>query len=279
MNDDSFFSAPQLKRDSLGRVLARFLSIVKFAPLLLGACGESGNRSYVVTASFPHDTGAYTQGLLFHDGALYESTGEYGQSSLRRVDLATGRTLASVALPPSRFGEGLAVWNGRLYQLTWQTHVGYVYDATTLGLVDSFPYDGEGWGLTSDGTLLIMSDGTATLRFIDPRTYRVIRRVVVRDGTAPLSQINELEMVAGVLFANVYQSDWIVVIEPETGQILRWIDCADLLPARRRTLRTDVLNGIAFDSAQGRVFVTGKRWPELFQLRLTVPADSLRHAA
>jgi glutamine cyclotransferase len=266
-------------RDPLGRVRSPLLSIVGFVPLLVGACGKSANQLYTVTASFPHDTGAYTQGLLFHDGALYESTGEYGHSSLRRVDPVTGKTVASLALPPSRFGEGLALVGARLYQLTWQTHIGYVYDATTLRLVDSFPYEGEGWGLTSDGTSLIMSDGTETLRFIDPRTYRVIRRVVVRDGQSPLSQVNELELVHGLLLANVYQSDWIVIIDPATGQILRWIDCADLLPARLRTLRTDVLNGIAYDDAQRRLFVTGKRWPRLFELRLTFSLDSLRHAA
>ena len=258
---------------------SRLLSIVMLLPLLLGACGKSGNHLYTVTASFPHDTGAYTQGLLFHDGALYESTGEYGHSSLRRVDVVTGRTVASVALPPSRFGEGLALVGARLYQVTWQTHIGYVYDAATLRIVDSFPYEGEGWGLTSDGTSLIMSDGTGTLRFIDPRTYRVIRRVVVRDGRSPLSRVNELELVAGLLLANVYQSDWIVVIDPQTGQILRWIDCADLLSAQLRTPRTDVLNGIAYDSVQRRLFVTGKRWPKVFEVRLTFSLDSLRHAA
>jgi len=260
-------------------VLFRLLSTLQFVVLGLAACGKSGIEPYEVMASFPHDTGAYTQGLVFNDGALYESTGEYGHSSLRRVDLSTGRTLASVALPPSRFGEGLAIWSARLYQLTWQSQIAYVYDAATLRLVDSFPYEGEGWGLTTDGASLIMSDGTATLRFIDPRSYRVTRRLVVREGQTPLSQINELEYVGGALFANVYQSNWIVMIDSENGQILRWIDCTDLLSFQLRTSRTNVFNGIAFDSARGRFLVTGKRWPKLFELRITFPRDSLRHAA
>ena len=239
------------------------------------ACAESTNRMYIVTNTAPHDTSAYTQGLLYHDGTLYESTGEYGRSSLRRTELVTGRTLASVPLPADRFGEGLALIRDRLYQLTWQTHVGYVYDVTTLALVDSFPYKGEGWGLTSDSASLIMSDGTDTLRFLDPRTFRVVRQIIVRDGSSPLSQINELEFVRGALLANVYKSDWIVVIDPETGQVRRWIDLQGILADRQRTERTDVLNGIAYDPEHDRLFVTGKRWPTLFELRLTVPTDSL----
>ncbi|PYP20199.1 MAG: glutamine cyclotransferase [Gemmatimonadetes bacterium] len=242
--------------------------------ITLLSCGESAKHDYVVTQSFPHDTSAYTQGLLYHAGALYESTGEYGHSSVRRVELATGRSTASVALPTTRFGEGLARFGDRLYQLTWQSHIGYVYDLTTLARVDSFSYEGEGWGLTSDTASLIMSDGTDTLRFLDPRTYQVIRKVGVRDGESPLKKINELELVRGVLLANIYQSDWVVAIEPATGRIRRWIDLVGLLPERSRTATTDVLNGIAYDAEQDRLFVTGKRWPTVFELRLTIPTDS-----
>ena len=246
--------------------------------LLLVACLLScgrGKRDYIITRTFPHDSTAYTQGLLFHHGVLYESTGEYGHSSVRRVDIASGRPTASVALPANRFGEGLAVFRDRLYQLTWQSHIGYVYDLATLARVDSFSYEGEGWGLASDSALLIMSDGTDTLRFIDPRTYQVTRRLGVRDGESPLRKINELELVRGMLLANVYQSDWIVIIDPNTGRIRRWVDLVGLLPATSRTPTTDVLNGIAYDAEQDRLFVTGKRWPTLFELRFTIPTDSL----
>jgi len=193
---------------------------------------------------------------------------------VRRVELATGRSTASVALPTTRFGEGLARFGDRLYQLTWQSHIGYVYDLTTLARVDSFSYEGEGWGLTSDSASLIMSDGTDTLRFLDPRTYQVIRKVGVRDGESPLKKINELELVRGVLLANIYQSDWVVAVEPATGRIRRWIDLVGLLPEKSRTATTDVLNGIAYDAEQDRLFVTGKRWPTVFELRLTIPTDS-----
>lgn len=239
------------------------------------ACREHTKHDYVVTKSFPHATSAYTQGLLYHAGALYESTGEYGRSSLRRVELATGRPTATVALPSTRFGEGLTLFGDRLYQLTWQSHVGYVYDLTTLARVDSFTYEGEGWGLTADSLSLIMSDGTDTLRFLDPQTYRVIRKVGVRDGNSPLKKINELELVHGVLLANIYQSDFVVAIDPNTGRIRRWIDLAGLLPEKSRDLETDVLNGIAYDSDQDRLFVTGKRWPMLFEVRLAMPNDSI----
>ena len=249
------------------------LSIV--AGVFMLACGERRAPDYIVTATLPHDTDAYTQGLLYHEGVFYESTGEYGHSTVRRVDVATGRPLASVALPSRRFGEGLALVGERLYQLTWQSQVGYVYDVSSLALVDSFTYSGEGWGLTSDGVSLIMSDGTDTLRFLDPRTYRVIRKVDVRDGESPLRKINELELVNGVLLANIYQSDWVVGIDPKTGKIRRWIDLVGLLPEKRRSATTDVLNGIAYDSATNRLFVTGKRWPAVFEIRLTTPIDSL----
>lgn len=242
---------------------------------MLFSCDDNAKRDYVVTRSFPHDTGAYTQGLLYHNGALYESTGEYGRSSLRRVEISTGRPTDSVALSASRFGEGLALVGDRLYQLTWQSHVGYVYDLATLARVDSFSYAGEGWGLTADSASLIMSDGTDTLRFLDPRTYRVIRKVGVRDGNSPLKKINELEFVHGVLLANIYQSDFIVSIDPNTGRIRRWFDLGGLLPEKSRDLETDVLNGIAYDSGQDRLFVTGKRWPTLFEVRLAIPTDSL----
>ena len=232
-------------------------------------CNRQDAEAYTVMARVAHDTTAYTQGLVYAGGQLYESTGLLGQSQVRRVNRTTGRVEAAVPLAADRFGEGLTLLDGKLYQLTWTSRVGYVYDAASLAPLDSFRYDGEGWGLTTDGTALIMSDGTARLRFLDPGTFAVVREVTVRDQGSPLSQINELEYVDGAIFANVYRSDWIVRIDPDSGTVLEWIDLAGLLPARERTPTTDVLNGIAWDASTGRLLVTGKRWPWLYELRLT----------
>jgi len=229
---------------------------------------QADQEPFRVVRQLPHDSTAYTQGLVYAAGTFFESDGLYGNSRLRRVDPASGRTLAAVELAADYFGEGLALAEGRLYQLTWKEHVAWVYDAATLARVDSFSYDGEGWGLAWDGRQLIMSDGTANLRFLDPQTHRVVRQVTVRDGTAPLTRINELEYVRGELFANIYQSDWIVRIDPVTGAVLSWLDLAALWPRERRTPGSDVLNGIAWDSATGHLFVTGKRWPMIFELAL-----------
>jgi glutamine cyclotransferase len=242
---------------------------------LLGAvaaapgCGaRADQRAYTVVAQFPHDTSAYTQGLVYSGEWLFESTGRYGRSDLRRVQLETGRVDAVRRLPEDRFGEGLALLGGRLYQLTWKSGAGYIYDPATLALADSFSYAGEGWGLTTDGSVLIMSDGTATLRFYRPEGFELIRSVTVRDKGSALSQLNELEYVRGELFANVYQSDWIVRIDPESGEVLEWLDFKGLLPESRRTASTDVLNGIAFIEARGTFLVTGKLWPLVFEVRL-----------
>jgi glutamine cyclotransferase len=230
-------------------------------------CGDSG-LNYIVVREVPHDTDAYTQGLLLHDGSLYESTGLLGRSQLRRLDPETGEVLASISLPADRFGEGLALLGDRLYQLTWKGKVGYVYDVSTLALLDSFAYDTEGWGLTTDGTSLIMGDGSSTLRFLDLETFEVTREIVVRDGNSPLGALNELEYARGHLFANVYQSDWIVRVDPESGAVLEWIDLAGILPDKRRTPVTDVLNGIAYVESTGHLLVTGKLWPTMFELQL-----------
>lgn len=247
-------------------------SLVTRAALLAAAfwtcAGTPAPEDYEVVRTLPHDTGAYTQGLLYVGGRLYESTGEYGRSDVRVTDLATGAVLALTQLSGDRFGEGLAMLGDRLYQLTWKSEIGYVYDAATLARVDSFAYEGEGWGLTTDGTSLIMSDGTATLRFLDPEDYSVTREVGVSDDGAALTQINELEYIDGMLYANVYQSDWIVEIDPETGAVERWIDLSGLLPSNRRTARTDVLNGIATADSTGHLLVTGKLWPSVFEIRL-----------
>jgi glutamine cyclotransferase len=235
------------------------------------ACSRRASGGFTVVRRFPHDTSAYTQGLLYAGGVLFESTGLYGQSQVRRVELATGRVLTAVSLPADHFGEGLALLGSRLYQLTWKEQVGYVYDATTLARVDSFLYHGQGWGLTTDGSSLIMSDGSATLRFLDPVSFRVRREITVRDGSSPLLWVNELEYARGELFANIYQSDWVVRIDPSTGQVREWLDLAGLLPKRERTPETDVLNGIAYDQDTGNLLVTGKRWPAIFELHLQRP--------
>jgi glutamine cyclotransferase len=225
----------------------------------------------------PHDTGAYTQGLVFADGHLYESTGLLGRSQLRKVDLVSGSVISAVSLAPDRFGEGLALLDGRLFQLTWKSGVGYIYDATTLARVDSFSYAGEGWGLTTDGTSLIMSDGTATLRFLDPGSLAVVATLDVQDRGSPLRGINELEYVQGEIYANVYPSNWIVRIDARTGDVRQWIDLASLLPRQDRTPDTDVLNGIAYDAATGHFLVTGKRWPAVFELRIHRPARDAKN--
>jgi len=244
------------------------VSLVGLA-LAAAACSVSaGAPQYDIVRQFVHDTGAYTQGLVYSAGRIYESTGRLGLSQLRQLDATTGTVESNVDLPVDRFGEGLTLLDGKLYQLTWKSGVGYVYDAATLALQDSFNYGGEGWGLTTDGASLIMSDGTANLRVLDPQTFQVTREVTVTDDGLPLSQINELEYVRGELYANIYQSDWIVRISPVTGEVLAWIDLAGILPADQRTTATDVLNGIAFNEDTGHLFVTGKLWPWVFEIRL-----------
>jgi glutamine cyclotransferase len=246
-----------------------FVVLTATAGLSLVSCGaRSESDDYTILRRYPHDTTAYTQGLVYHDGRLYESTGLLGQSQIRVLDLAPGAVQLARQLPPDRFGEGLALLQGRLYQLTWTSGVAYVYDAATLTPLDSFQYEGEGWGLATDGESLIMTDGSATLRFRDPETFAVRREVTIQDRGSPLLEVNELEYVGGTLYGNVYRSDWIVRIDPTTGTVTDWIDLAGLLPERDRTASTDVLNGIAVDETTGNFLLTGKRWPALFEVRL-----------
>lgn len=235
-------------------------------------------RTVRADASWPHDTAAFTQGLVVTGGRLLEGTGVEGRSEVREVDRTTGRVLRRTPLPPSMFGEGIAVVGRRLFQLTWKQGRGYVYDAVTLAPLDSFSYAGEGWGLASDGRRLYLSDGTSHIRVIDPNGFRLERTVQVQEANRPVWMLNELEWVRGELWANVYQTDLIARIDPTTGRVLGWLDVGALLtPVERQAVadRGGVANGIAFDSVRQRLLVTGKLWPRLFE----VDARALRPAS
>jgi len=223
---------------------------------------------FEIVHTYPHDPGAFTQGLIFLDGFLYESTGLNGKSSVRKVKLETGDVLQRRDVDAQYFGEGLTDWHGTLIQLTWQTRIGFVYDLVTFAPKRTFTYPGEGWGLTHDRARLIMSDGTPTLRFIDPDTLAETGRLMVTDRGQPVMRLNELEFVKGEIYANVWGTDSIVTIAPASGQVTGWINLTGLLPAADRTPSMDVLNGIAYDTAGDRLFVTGKQWPKLFEIRL-----------
>ena len=231
---------------------------------------------YRVVQSFPHDRDAVTQGLLIHRGQLFESIGGYGDSSVRLVDLHSGRPLRETRLADALFAEGLAAVGDQLYQLTWRAGTGLIYDAKTLAQSGQFAYPGEGWGLAWDGAHLIMSDGSAFLRFLDPESLQQTHRVEVRDGGQPLTSLNELEVIEGNIFANIWRTSRIAVIDPASGQVRGWLDLADILPAPFRTASVGVLNGIAYDIAQGRLFVTGKHWPRLFEIELIPPIRVLQ---
>ena len=229
--------------------------------------------SYRVVHSFPHDPAAFTQGLLYDNGFLYESTGQYGQSSLRKVELETGTVVQLHQLDDRFFAEGLALFGNRLLQLTWRANKGFAYRLDSFEPLAEFAYPTEGWGLTYDGELLIMSDGSATLYFRDPFTFAEVSRITVAAHDKPVSQLNELEWVAGEVFANIWQTDTIARIDPTTGQVAGWIDLTGLLSdTDRRGSNAEVLNGIAYDPEGERLFVTGKRWPKLYQIELVSPS-------
>lgn len=226
--------------------------------------------TYEVVAEHPHDPEAFTQGLVLDDGELFESTGLHGRSSLRRVELATGEVLRERELDDALFGEGITTYGERIVQLTWQSGTGFVYDRESFALERDFTYEPEGWGITHDGSRLVMSDGTARLRFLDPESLEPKGELPVTWEGAPVERLNELEYVEGHVFANVWLTDRIAVIEPSEGEVVAWIDLAGLLPAEERE-DADVLNGIAFDEEARRLIVTGKLWPRLFEIEL-VPA-------
>ena len=222
---------------------------------------------YEIVRTYPHDPRAFTQGLQYLDGVLYEGTGQVGQSTIRRVELETGKVLQKRDVPPPHFGEGITVWKDEIIELTWQTNVAFVYDKKTFEPRRTFKYQGEGWGLTQDATHLYMSDGSDELRVLDPATFAERRRIKVTALGAPLKNLNELEWVKGEIFANVWMTDHIVRIAPASGTVVGYVDLRGLLPAAERA-GTDVLNGIAYDAAHDRLFITGKWWPKLFEITL-----------
>jgi glutaminyl-peptide cyclotransferase len=242
-------------------------------PLDKGREGDSRGSvqadGYQIVHTYPHDPKAFTQGLVFVDGHLYESTGRNGESSLRLVDLATGQVLQRHDLPPAYFAEGLTAWGSDLIQLTWTTHIGFVYDHFSFSLRRTFPIEGEGWGLTHDDRQLILSDGTSFLRFLDPKSFRIVHKLKVTDQSGQaVDNLNELEYVRGEIYANIWHSDEIVRISPRTGKILGRIDLRGILDKRELNDADAVLNGIAYDDAGDRLFVTGKLWPKLFEIRV-----------
>jgi glutamine cyclotransferase len=240
---------------------------------LLGCSNSEGTPiyTYSIVNTYPHDPDAFTQGLVFEDGVLYEGTGLYGQSTLRRVELETGDVLQILELSDEFFGEGITVYGDKIIQLTWQSNVGFVYDKNSFDLLQQFNYSTEGWGITHDGERLIMSDGTSKLHFLDPQTFEEIGQLAVFDDNGPVTRLNELEYVQGEIYANVWQTDRIARISPATGRVVGWIDLEGILTAEDRSEPVDVLNGVAYDADTDRLFVTGKLWPKLFEIDLISP--------
>jgi glutamine cyclotransferase len=230
--------------------------------------GVPPKYGFEIVNVYPHDADAFTQGLEYHDGKLFESTGQEGRSSLRAVELETGKVIKKVEVPSPYFAEGITLFAGKLYQLTWQHQIGFSYDANTLEKLGTFAYQGEGWGLTNDKHSLILSDGTNRLKFFDPTTFQMQRSIVVVDGKTPVTELNELEYVQGQIYANIWHDDRIAVINPQTGQVAAWLELKGLLPKNELSDEEAVLNGIAYDEAGDRLFVTGKLWPKLFEIRI-----------
>ena len=224
--------------------------------------------TYKVVNTYPHDRSAFTEGLVFEDGVLYEGTGLRGYSNLRRVKLETGEILQICELPPQFFGEGVTVYGNKIIQLTWQSHIGFIYDKYSFKLLQEFNYPDEGWGIAHDGKHLIMSDGTATLHFLDPETFEEISQIEVSANNTPVTRINELEYIQGEIYANIWLTELIARIDPLTGQVIGWIDLKGILSPEDDSETVDVLNGIAYDLKNSRLFVTGKFWPKLFEIEL-----------
>ncbi len=236
--------------------------------------GDNANKNsvpkygYEIVNTWPHDRDAYTQGLVFHEGKLLESTGQEGRSSLRLVEPETGKVLKKINVPRPYFAEGITFFKGKIYQLTWQHQLGFIYDPESFEKLGEFSYRSEGWGLTNDGSSLIMSDGTNRIRFLDPDNFQVKKTISVLDGRSAVSSINELEYVHGEIYANIWHEERVARIEPQTGRVLGWIDLMGLRALSDANHNEAVLNGIAYDESNDRLFVTGKLWPKLFEIRV-----------
>lgn len=256
---------------------------------ILTRLGESGNSSrlnvleidvvpdytYKIINIYPHDKTAFTQGLVFENGVLYEGTGLLGGSSVRKIELETGKVVQTRMLPAQFFGEGIAIYQNRIIQLTWRSKRGFVYDKDSFELLAEFGYSTEGWGITTDGNCLIMSDGTATLYFLDPESFKKVKQIEVYDKrNGPVIRLNDLEYVKGEIYANVWKTDYIARISPKTGQVVGWIELKRLAADNAGDNRVDVLNGIAYDRENDRLFVTGKFWPRLFEIELVSLSSS-----
>jgi len=229
---------------------------------------ESIYYTFEVENIYDHDRSAFTQGLVYEDGAIFEGTGLYGESTLRKVDPTTGEVLQEKELSSEYFGEGITIFGDRIIQLTWKSNLGLVYDKTSFEQLETFEYDTEGWGITHDGEHLIMSDGTSTLHFLEPGTYEELYVIEVLFNGTPIERLNELEYINGEIYANIWQEDYIVVIDPLSGEVVKWIDLEGLLDPEDYSHDVNVLNGIAYDERNDRLFVTGKLWPKMFEIEL-----------
>ncbi|MCW3114385.1 MAG: glutaminyl-peptide cyclotransferase [Segetibacter sp.] len=237
----------------------------------LNTIAPPANLNYNIVASYPHDTSSYTQGLIWQNNTLYESTGLEGESRLMKVDIKSGKAEHSISIDPSLFGEGITMLNNKIYELTWQNNVVFVYDAKTFKKIKEFRWDHEGWGITHNGKELIISTGDSNLYFVDPQTFKLLRIVGVSDNNGPVGDLNELEFINGSVFANIYTTDYIVRIDPSTGHITGKIDLSGLLEKSGKHVNKEgnlVLNGIAYDSAKNSIYITGKKWPLLYEMKL-----------
>lgn len=257
------------------RFATRLIFCVLAVPAARLACAANGapipTYTYKVVNTYPHDPNAFTEGLFYRKGYLYESTGIEGHSSIRKVRLETGEVVLTHELPQEYFGEGIIWWGNRLIGLTWKSQVGFIYNLQTFAVEGQFKYPGEGWALTRNDHEIIMSDGTSQLRVLDPKTLHEVRRIRVTARGRPVDQLNELEWLQGTILANIWQTDRIARIDPGTGEVIAWIDLTGILPERDRIPgHTDVLNGIAYDPAADRLFVTGKLWPKVFEIRIVM---------
>lgn len=251
------------------RLLFRFTGTLVLVIAVLSAdCLAAPVSGYKIVARYPHSTDSYTEGFFYLDGLFYEGTGLKGRSAVLAIQPETGKPVQRLDLPPQYFGEGIVNWGPNLYEWTWQSHICFVYDRFSLRLVKQFTYSGEGWGMTRTAKEIITSDGTATLRFRDPNTFKETRHIVVRDGTKVVDQLNELEYVKGEIYANIWHSNHIARISPRDGHVVGWVDLSGLLPENQKVNEESVLNGIAYDAQHDRLFVTGKQWPAVFEIKI-----------